>query len=196
MEKISELLERKVAAVVRRLTQSSTSDPRRFTLLQALESFLRSKPLKGNRNSQPRAKSRIDTLVKNLLAVQGQGKSYQPDLPPSLPYVEAASPAAVAEIGEETDKLGSAVADINSDVNDMFKLLEEQAYWQQRTPVLKNIAMDFSAQYQASLTNLAIAAGLIAAPPGAAPGAPGAPGPASAPVGFSPAAAPPLSVSS
>merc|ERR1719375_322042 len=95
-------------------------------------------------------------------SVQGGRKESQP--PPDLlpPPLFVAAPAAVmgapavsivedqntaAEIAEESNKLGHAVEDINSDVNDIFHLLEAQEYWKQKTPVLKSIVTDFTKQY-------------------------------------------------
>merc|ERR1719213_595850 len=101
-----------------------------------------------------------------------------PSLPPEMPGAPAAvmeDKATTAQIDAQSDKLGHAVGEINSDVNDLFHLLEEQEYWTHRTPTLKSAVTGFASQYHASLYHLAVVSGLGTAAPGAAPaGAPGA----------------------
>jgi hypothetical protein len=211
-DKISDLLEPKIADMVKRLEQipSRISGSGR-KLLQALEIFSRAKP--STNHSTTQAKARVDTLVKNLIAVRQQVKAHQDlsplkqlmavgrqvkahqepppppppllDQPPPPPPLAASPSAVVEELGAESAELGQTVGEINNDVNDMFHLLEEAEYWNHKAPMLKSAVFDFASHYQASLHNLAIVSGLIAGGPAGAPGAPGAPG--AAPAGHAPA---------
>jgi len=131
---------------------------------------------------------------KNFMAVKRQSKKVhqdpplvEPPPPPSGAPTDAVmeDQATAQEISAESSKLGNAVGEINDDVNDIFHLLEQAEYWHHKTPILKATVSDFASRYQASLHNLAVAAGLISGGPGGAPGGPGA-APSAAPAGHAP----------